>query len=67
MYEDLNMLRTIAGKEAIGKAVRHLGEKLPSEMTLIDKSASRTSGVGARYQQLLSSVAYGQLQRLPDS
>ena len=29
-------------------------------MTLIDKSASRTSGVGARYQQLLSIVAHGQ-------
>jgi hypothetical protein len=33
-------------------------------MTLIDKSASRTSGVGARYQQLLSSVAHGQLHGL---
>ncbi len=93
MHEDLNMLRTIAGQEAAGKAARHseridaigreghqhqleltrprrgysacyLGEKLPSAMTLIDMTASRTSGVGARYQQLLSSVAHGQLHGL---
>ena len=93
MHEDLNMLRTIAGQEAIDKAAGHsaridaigqeghqhqlqltrpkkgysacyLGEKLPSAMTLIDKSASRTSGVGARYQQLLSSVTHGQLHGL---
>jgi hypothetical protein len=93
MYEDLNMLRTIAGQEAIDRAARHreridaigreghqhrleltrpkkgysacyLGEKLPGAMTLIDRSASRMSGVGARYQQLLSSVAHGQLHGL---
>jgi hypothetical protein len=94
MYEDLNMLRTIAGQDAIDKAASHreriaaigreapqhqleltrpkkgshfacyLGEKLPGAMALIDKSASRTSGVGARYQQLLSSVAHGQLHGL---
>jgi len=94
MYEDLNMLRTIAGQDAVDKAARHaaridaigreghqhqlqltrpkngryaachLGDKLPSAMTLIDKSASRMSGVGARYQQLLSSVAHGQLHGL---
>jgi hypothetical protein len=46
------------------RAACYLGEKLPSAMTLIDKSASRTSGVGARYQQLLSSVAHGQLHGL---
>ncbi len=33
-------------------------------MTLIDQCASRTSGVGATYQQLLSSVAHGQLHGL---
>lgn len=41
-----------------------LGDKLPSAMTLIDRFASRTSGVGAAYQQLLSSVAHGQLHGL---
>jgi hypothetical protein len=33
-------------------------------MTMIDQCASRTSGVGATYQQLLSSVAHGQLHGL---
>jgi hypothetical protein len=33
-------------------------------MTLIDHCASRTSGVGATYLQLLSSVAHGQLHGL---
>jgi len=33
-------------------------------MTLIDQCASRTSGIGAAYQQLLSSVAHGQLRGL---
>lgn len=41
-----------------------LGDKPPSAMALIDKYASRTSGVGATYQQLLSSVAHGQLHGL---
>ena len=41
-----------------------LGGKPPSAMTLIDQCASRTSGVGAAYQQLLSSVAHGQLHGL---
>ncbi len=41
-----------------------LGAKPPSAMTLIDRFASRTSGVGATYQQLLSSVAHGQLHGL---
>lgn len=47
-----------------GYSACHLGEKPPGAMTLIDKTASRTSGVGARYQQLLSSVAHGQLHGL---
>ena len=47
-----------------GYSACYLGEKPPSAMTLIDKTASRTSGVGARYQQLLSSVAHGQLHGL---
>jgi hypothetical protein len=33
-------------------------------MTLIAQCASRTSGVGATYQQLLSSVAHGQMHGL---
>lgn len=41
-----------------------LGDKPPSAMALIDKYASCTSGVGAAYQQLLSSVAHGQLHGL---
>src|SRR5260370_15410930 len=41
-----------------------LGDKPPSAMTLIDQCASRTSGVGATYQQLLSSVAHDQLHGL---
>ncbi len=93
IHEDLNMLRSMDGQEAIDKAARHreridaigrgghehnielvrprkgytachLGEKPPGAMTIIDKSASRTSGVGSRYQQLLSSVAHGQLHGL---
>lgn len=47
-----------------GYSACYLGEEPPSTMALIDKSASRTSGVGARYQQLLSSVAHGQLHGL---
>jgi hypothetical protein len=42
----------------------YLGDRPPSAMTLIDQCASRTSGVGATYQQLLSSVAHGQLHGL---
>lgn len=42
----------------------YLGSKPPSAMTLIDQCVSRTSGVGATYQQLLSSVAHGQLHGL---
>lgn len=42
----------------------YLGDRPPSAMTLIGKCASRTSGVGATYQQLLSSVAHGQLHGL---
>src|SRR6202042_2864614 len=41
-----------------------LGDRPPSAMTLIDQCASGTSGVGATYQQLLSSVAHGQLHGL---
>jgi hypothetical protein len=41
-----------------------LGDKPPSAMALIDRYASRTAGVGATYQQLLSSVAHGQLHGL---
>ena len=41
-----------------------LGNRPPSAMTLIDQCASRTSGVGATYQQLLSSVTHGQLHGL---
>jgi hypothetical protein len=41
-----------------------LGTVPPSAMALIDKCASRASGVGATYQQLLSSVAHGQLHGL---
>lgn len=41
-----------------------LGGRPPSAMTLIDQCASRTTGVGATYQQLLSSVAHGQLHGL---
>jgi hypothetical protein len=33
-------------------------------MALIDKCATRTAGVGAAYQQLLSSVAHGQMHGL---
>lgn len=42
----------------------YLGDKPPAAMGLIDKCATRTVGVGATYQQLLSSVALGQLHRL---
>jgi hypothetical protein len=42
----------------------YLGDKPPSAMALIDRCASRTAGVGAAYQQLLSSVAHGQLHGL---
>jgi hypothetical protein len=41
-----------------------LGDKPPSAMALIDRCASRTSGVGATRQQLLSSVAHGQMHGL---
>lgn len=47
-----------------GYSPRFLGDKPPSAMTLIDQCASRTSGVGATYQQLLSSVAHGQMHGL---
>ena len=42
----------------------YLGDKPPGAMALIDKCATRTAGVGATYQQLLSSVAHGQLHGL---
>jgi hypothetical protein len=42
----------------------YLGDKPPGAMALIDKCATRTAGVGAAYQQLLSSVAHGQLHGL---
>jgi hypothetical protein len=41
-----------------------LGDRPPSAMALIDMCASLTTGVGATYQQLLSSVAHGQLHGL---
>jgi hypothetical protein len=47
-----------------GFSACYLGDKPPSAMTLIDQCASGTSGVGATYQQLLSSVAHGQLHGL---
>lgn len=47
-----------------GFSACYLGDRPPSAMTLIDKCASHTSGVGATYQQLLSSVAHGQLHGL---
>jgi hypothetical protein len=42
----------------------YLGDKPPGAMALIDKCATSTAGVGAAYQQLLSSVAHGQLHGL---
>jgi hypothetical protein len=41
-----------------------LGDKPPSAMALIDRCASRTAGVGATCQQLVSSVAHGQMHGL---
>lgn len=74
------VVRHRAQEAAIARAGRHfglaftrpksgfkpcfLGDKPPSSMALIDRCASRTSGVGATYQQLLSSVAHGQLHGL---
>lgn len=42
----------------------YLGDKPLGAMALIGKCATRTAGVGAAYQQLLSSVAHGQLHGL---
>jgi hypothetical protein len=47
-----------------GYSACYLGDRPPSAMTLIDRCASRTSGVGVTYQQLLSSIAHGQLHGL---
>jgi len=47
-----------------GYSACYLGDKPPGAMALIDKCATRTAGVGAAYQQLLSSVAHGQLHGL---
>ena len=51
-------------KKQDGYRPAYLGAKPPSAMELMDQSASKTPGLGATYQKLLSAVAHANLNGL---